>query len=165
MTAIEFRHKLIDLQKSLMGFAYSLTGDNDDAKDLVQETSLKTLKYRDKFMLESNFKAWTFTIMKNTFINNYRKSILQNTYRDQSEESFFINQTKSSVSENPESIYSVLEMTQNIEQLEDKLRIPLEMYLNGYKYKEIADKLCLNVGTVKSRIFTSRKKLRDTLNR
>lgn len=111
MTAIEFRYKLIDMQKSLMRFAYSLTGNKDDAKDLVQETSLRSLKYCDKFIHEFNFKAWTFTIMKNTFINAYRKSIIQNIYRDQSEESFLINQTKSAFSENPESTYSVLEMT------------------------------------------------------
>ena len=165
MTAIEFRFELINLQKNLMRFAYSLTVDKDDAKDLVQETYLKALKYCDKFAHESNFKAWIYTIMKNTFINNYRHSIHQNTYFDQSEESFYINQTKAFSFDDPESEYSVLEITQNIEKLKDEFRIPFKMYVNGYKYREIAVSLNLNIGTIKSRIHYSRQYLRDKVIR
>jgi RNA polymerase sigma-70 factor, ECF subfamily len=148
-----------------MRFAYSLTVDKDDAKDLVQETFLKALKYCDKFVDESNFKAWTYTIMKNTFINNYRQRVLQNTYRDQGNELFFFNQTISTGSDDPDSRYSVIEITQTIEQLEHKFREPFKMHISGYKYKEIADELNLNIGTIKSRIFYSRKQLRDKVNR
>ncbi len=74
-----------------MRFAYSLTIDIDDAKDLVQETFLKALTYRDKFVHESNFRAWTYTIMKNTFIENYRRSALHNTYSDHTKEEFCMN--------------------------------------------------------------------------
>jgi RNA polymerase sigma-70 factor, ECF subfamily len=164
MTAIEFQYKLINLRESLMRFAYSLTSDNDNAKDLVQDTMLKALKYSDKFINESNFKAWTYTIMKNTFINNYRRSARQNMYRDKLNELSFVNQTESASSDDPDSIYSALEIAQNIEQLKDKFRIPLTMHINGFKYKEIADHLNLNIGTVKSRIFLSRRKLMNQLN-
>jgi RNA polymerase sigma-70 factor, ECF subfamily len=165
MTAIEFQYKLINLQESLMRFAYSLTADKDDAKDLVQETILRALKYSDKYVHEANFKAWTYTIMKNAFINNYRRSFLQNTFREKTKESFIINHIESAGSDNPDSIYSTLEITQNIEQLPDKFQIPFKMHIKGFKYKEIADELNLNIGTVKSRIFLSRKKLIAQLNR
>jgi RNA polymerase sigma-70 factor (ECF subfamily) len=146
-----------------MRFAYSLTSDREDAKDLVQETFLKALKYCDTFVNESNFKAWMYTIMKNTFINNYRSSFRQNLYCDKTKESFFINQTLAAGSDDPDSAYSALEIAQTIEQLKDKFRIPFKMHINGYKYKEIADELNLNIGTVKSRIFLSRKQLMDQL--
>jgi RNA polymerase sigma factor (sigma-70 family) len=164
MTAFEFQFKLINLKESLMSFAYRLTVNKDDAQDLVQDTFFKALKHCDKYVDDSNFKAWIYTIMKNTFINNYRQSLLQNTYYAQNNELFFFNQTKSTGFDDPDSTYSFLEITQTIEQLEDKFRKPFKMHINGYKYKEIADELNLNIGTVKSRIFFSRKQLKDKLN-
>ena len=143
MTVLEFRIKLINQTECLTRLAFKFTSDREDAKDLVQETFFKCLKYSDKLVDESNFKAWTATIMKNTFINNYRKSILQNLYLDQSKEIIFFNRTEDNGYDNPDSAYSVLEITQHIEQLEDKFRIPFKMHLNGYKYQEIADALNL----------------------
>jgi RNA polymerase sigma-70 factor (ECF subfamily) len=103
--------------------------------------------------------------MRNTFINNYRRSLLHNTYRDQTEELFYLNQTEASGSDDTHLAYTALEITQHIEQLKDAFRIPFKMHIDGYKYKEIADELNLNIGTVKSRIFLSRKQLRYQLNR
>ena len=165
MTATEFQSQLIKLKESLMRFAFSLTSDKDDAKDLVQETFLRALKYSNQYAEESNFKAWTSTIMKNTFINNYRQSIRQNLYRDETKGLILINQTKSISPDDPDTIYSTKEIYQNIEQLEERFRIPFKMYINGFKYSEIADELNLNIGTVKSRIFSSRKKLKVILKR
>ena len=108
MTAIEFRYQLINLQDSLMKFAYSLTTDSYDAKDLVQETLLKALKHSDKYVVESNFKAWTFTIMKNTFINDYRRAARQSVNREPLKESSLINQRESTGSDDPASTYSAL---------------------------------------------------------
>ena len=165
MTIIEFRIQLINLTEYLSRLAFRLTSDKDDAKDLVQETLFKSLKHCDKFVDESNFKAWTSTIMKNTFINNYRKSVLQAIYRDQNNELSFYNRTKYTGYDNPDSAYSVSEITKHIEQLEDKFRIPFKMHLNGYKYKEISDTLTVNIGTVKSRIFMARRQLKEKLFR
>lgn len=163
MTVTEFRINLINQTECLTRLAFRLTSDKDDAKDLVQETFYKSLKHCDKYVDEANFKAWTSTIMRNTFINNYRKGVLQTIYRDQSKDLFFFNPTKHAEYDNPDSTYSVLEITQHIEQLKDKFRIPFEMHFNGYKYKEIADALTLNIGTVKSRIFMARRHLREKL--
>jgi RNA polymerase sigma factor (sigma-70 family) len=164
MTAIEFHNQLLNLEQSLEKFAYRLTLKKADAKDLIQETFLKALMNQDKYVKNENFKAWTFTIMRNTFINNYRRSFHENTRYDHTKESFFITQTMNTGSDNPDSTYSVLEITQNIEQLKDMFRIPFKMHISGFKYKEIADKLNLNIGTVKSRIYLSRKQLMDQLN-
>jgi RNA polymerase sigma-70 factor, ECF subfamily len=164
MTAFEFHYKLISIQDKLMSFAYRLTSDLDDAKDLVQETSLKALSHRDKFDDETNLKAWTCTIMKNTFINGYRRNIRQNTYRDQTNESYFINQTITSGSDEPESTFITKEIVKIIEALDDDYKIPFKMHYEGYKYKEIAETLTMNLGTVKSRIFCTRKQLMKILS-
>jgi len=165
MGTIEFNKQLLNLESSLEKFAYRLTLKSADAKDLVQETFLKIIVNKDKYVQDTNFKAWTFTIMKNTFINDYRRTVRQNTFYDQTNESFLINQTKVSGYDDPASAYSTLEITQNIEQLRDTLRVPFEMHINGYKYQEIADELNMNIGTVKSRIFLTRKLLMDQLSK
>ena len=131
---------------------------------MVQETFLKVLLNRDKYVNQVNFKAWTFTIMKNTFINNYRRNSRHNTHFDHSKELFLLNQTSSIDYNDPDSEYAVLEMTKNIDQLSDIFRIPFKMLLSGYKYQEIAEELHLKVGTIKSRIFLSRKHLMDQLS-
>jgi RNA polymerase sigma factor (sigma-70 family) len=164
MEANEFYNQLLDLEQSLMNYACRLKLGNDDARDLVQETYLKALLNRDKFVDNGYLKAWTITIMRNTFINNYRHNVLHNTHCDRTEESFYINLTKCSGSDNPDSIYSVTEITKNIEQLKDKFRVPFKMFVAGYRYREIANTINLNIGTVKSRIFLARKVLMNQLS-
>jgi RNA polymerase sigma-70 factor, ECF subfamily len=159
MTAIEFEYKLISLQESLMRFAYSLTSDEDDAKDLVQETFLKALKYCDKFVYETNFKGWICTIMKNTYINEYRRSFRYNIFTDHSKSDVVRNEVHGSGSDNPISIYRSKELENIIDSLHDDLKLPFKMHQDGFKYKEIAESLSLNIGTVKSRIFVARKKM------
>jgi RNA polymerase sigma factor (sigma-70 family) len=159
MTTKEFHYKLVGLQESLMRYAISLTADKEDAKDLVQETLLKALKYYNKFVYGTNFRGWTFTIMKNTFINNYNRSQRHNTFSDQTKEGYSMNYTYASVSDDPNSIYFSKEIEKIIEGLADEFRKPFKLHHAGFKYKEIAEKLDINIGTVKSRIFFSRKKL------
>src|SRR5208283_21516 len=163
MTAIEFNHQLITLEEKLARFALSLTSNKDDAKDLLQETMLKAITYRDQFVQYTNLKAWTYTIMKNTFINNYRRNVRQNTAFDNTKDLYFLNQNKDTVNVAPDSAYSTQEITKVIDSLEDEFKVPFKMHTEGFKYKEIAQKLDLKIGTVKSRIFFTRKKLMDAL--
>ncbi len=163
MTAIEFNHQLLSLEKKLTLFACRLTYNMETAKDLVQDTMLKAITYREQFQNDTNLKAWTYTILKNTFINNYRKSTRQKTIFDNTSNLFFLSTTQESRNVSAESAYSAKEIQKVIEELNDDLRIPFKMHVEGYKYKEIAEKLNLNIGTVKSRIFFSRKKLMDVL--
>jgi RNA polymerase sigma factor (sigma-70 family) len=163
MTAIEFNHQLINLEDSLERFALSLTPNREDARDLVQETYLKALTYRDKFMNNTNLKAWVYTIMKNSFINNYRRAVRENTTFDNTKDLYYLNHSNQGNDSNPEATLSASEIQAQIDNLEEDLRIPFQMHQDGYKYKEIADEMNLKIGTVKSRIFFGRKKLMESL--
>lgn len=159
METSEFNACLIKLKEGLEYYAYSLTNNKDDAKDLVQDTFLKALIYKDKFEDNTNLKAWTYTIMRNTFINNYRRSLKSATIIDRTEDAYYLNTSSKSSYGMPESELSVKELNEAIKNISDEQRIPFEMQYKGYKYKEIAEELNLSIGTVKSRIFFCRKKL------
>lgn len=158
MTAIEFHYKLVSLEHNLNRFAYKLTADKEDARDLVQETFLKALKYYNKYVYESNFKAWTYTIMKNTFINNYRRSTKQNIFKPMTNDfSKYYSLTSDYIL--PDSEYSSKELEKAIDSLDDDFRLPFKMHYEGFKYQEIAEKLEVKLGTIKSRIYFARKML------
>lgn len=163
MTAVEFNYQLTNLAGNLERFALSLTSNSEDAKDLLQETYAKAIMYREKFEDNTNLKAWTFTIMKNTFINNYRRNVKANTTFDNTDDLYYLNLNSESINQSPDSEYSVKEITKSINELNDEFRLPFIMHTQGFKYKEIADKLNLKIGTVKSRIFFTRKKLMEKL--
>lgn len=159
MTTYEFNSNLIEMKSNLQRFAMSLTADRDSALDLVQDTYLKAFTYKDKFVDYTNLKAWVFTIMKNTFINNYRRNVKENTIIDGTQDLYYLNMPHDKGFISPESEYSEREIEKAIDSLNDDFRIPFRMHLEGYKYHEIADKLGLKIGTVKSRIFFTRQKL------
>jgi RNA polymerase sigma factor (sigma-70 family) len=163
MTVLEFNNSLIELKGNMQRFAMSLTADHDTALDLVQDTYLKAITYKDKFTDYTNLKAWIFTIMKNTFINNYRRSLKENTIIDGTQDLYYLNQPHDKGFISPESNYAREEIEKAIESLNDEFRIPFTMHIAGYKYHEIADKLDLKIGTVKSRIFFTRQKLMHML--
>jgi RNA polymerase sigma factor (sigma-70 family) len=164
MTAMEFSRELISLNNNMEKFARCLTYNSEEAKDLLQDTYLKALSYRDKFVEFTNLKAWAFTIMKNTFINNYRKSVRENTAFDNSETTFLLNNLAGSQLSGPEAEIIYKEINNDIDALADEFKIPFRMHTEGYKYHEIAETLNVKIGTVKSRIFWARKKLIESLN-
>ena len=163
MTLQEFNHRMLSINENLQYYAYSLTSNNDDANDLLQDTYVKALTNKDKFDPSTNMKAWTYTIMKNTFINNYRKSKRSNTLMDDSQDQYYLNSNQKEHSVDPEAHFNQGEIMKAIRELEDDHRIPFERHIEGYKYKEIADEMNLPIGTVKSRIFLTRKKLSEQL--
>jgi RNA polymerase sigma-70 factor (ECF subfamily) len=163
MSTTEFTKELIGLRQSLQYFALHLTRNDEAAQDLLQDTFMKAITYKDKFVEKTNLKAWCYTIMKNTFINNYRRAVKANTIIDTTEDLYFLNLSKHSDDTAPEGIYATNEIQKTINNLEDEYRIPFMMHHTGYKYKEIADHLDLPIGTVKSRIFLARKKLMEIL--
>jgi len=163
MTAMDFNSKLISMENRLERFALSLTANREEAKDLLQETYLKALSSKDKFIEFTNFEAWAYTIMKNTFINNYRKAVRQNTIVDTTKDLYYLNNSRESNFVKPDSTLHHKEINKHIDRLQDELKIPFLMHTQGYKYKEIAEKLDLKIGTVKSRIFFTRKKLMESL--
>ncbi|MEM9548758.1 MAG: RNA polymerase sigma factor, partial [Bacteroidota bacterium] len=140
--------------------AYNLTKNTEDAKDLYQETAFRAMTNREKFKPGTNFKAWTFTIMKNIFINNYRKKVKRNTIIDTTENEFFINSGDKVVDNDAGRNILMKELHTMIEALEESIKVPFMMHYTGFKYQEIADKLKLPLGTVKSRIFFARRALK-----
>lgn len=164
MSSTEFYTKFDQMSTLLNSFAYNLTKNVEDAKDLFQETAFRALTNRDKFRPGTNFKAWLFTIMKNIFINNYRKKVKANTIMDSTDNLYYINSGSVVISNKAESNIMMKELTHMIEELDDSTKIPFLMHYNGYKYQEIADHLELPLGTVKSRIFFARKELKDVIN-
>ncbi len=147
----------------MFSYALSLTTNHEDANDLVQETNFRALSSREKFIMNTNFSAWMHTIMRNSFINNYRRrykmtqaptlvddiSYLSNNY--------YTNDT-------PDKIHYTNEIHKHMNNLDNDFKKPLTMHMEGYKYKEIAETLDMPIGTVKSRIFFGRKKLQTMID-
>ena len=163
MSEIEFNEKLNELTHVLRSFAMNLTKNHENANDLYQETAFRSLTNRDKFRPGTNFKAWMFTIMKNIFINNYRKRVKAATVFDSTDNLYFINSGSVVINNDAESDILIAELEKMIAALDDSIRLPFLMHFEGYKYQEIADKFELPLGTVKSRIFFARKELKEMI--
>ena len=103
MNSMTFKKDLIGVQNDLLRFAYKLTSDREEANDLLQETSLKALDNEDKYMPDTNFKGWIYTIMRNIFINNYRKVVRDQTFVDQTDNLYHLNLPRDTAFENTES--------------------------------------------------------------
>ena len=163
MNTLKFQDRLLDLQDNLLNFAYMLTSNREEAKDLLQDTTLKALDNEDKYIDNVNFKGWVLTVMRNIFINNYHKIVRTQTIVDQGVDLYNLDVTNESGFDSPDSSFQIQEISKAIEQLNEDLKVPFSMYISGYKYNEIAEKLNLPLGTVKSRIFFARQELQKTL--
>jgi RNA polymerase sigma factor (sigma-70 family) len=165
MSAIEFDQVIINNAEYLKPFAITLTRDNETAKDLLQETMFRALANREKYNTGTNIKAWLYTIMRNIFINDYRRKAKQNTVLDNSLNEFLINSNQLSVANSAESNLKMKEIQQAVYHLPDIFRNPFMLYFDGYKYNEIASLLKEPLGTIKSRIHFARKLLKEQLTR
>lgn len=163
MKTANFAQNLLSMQTELLHFAYKLTADREEANDLLQETSLKTLDNEEKYVAETNFKGWIYTIMRNIFINNYRKTLRDQTYVDNTDNQFFLNLGVDIEDDSMQGAYDLKEMRRIVNALPKEYRVPFAMYVSGFKYREIADKLNLPLGTVKSRIYFTRQRLQEDL--
>ena len=163
MKSLSFRKDLIGVQAELLRFAYKLTANREEANDLLQETFLKALDNEEKYVPDTNFKGWMYTIMRNIFINNYRKIVRDQTFIDTTDNYYHLNLPQDSGFESAEGAYDLKEMHRIVNALPREHKIPLSMHVSGFKYREIAEKLGLPLGTVKSRIFFTRQRLQQEL--
>ena len=154
------QEQLSKINSSLRAFAMKLTGNDVDAHDLYQDTVLRIMANADKFRDGTNFKAWAITIMRNIFINNYRKRVRRGTILDETANSYYID-SGSNVINMGESDASYKELLKMVATLPEEFKRPFWMAYKGYKYDEIADELDAPLGTIKSRIFFARRKLRN----
>jgi RNA polymerase sigma factor, sigma-70 family len=165
MATTEFNDMLVDNADFLKPFAVNLTKDSEAANDLYQETLYKALANHEKYNAGTNIRAWLFTIMRNIFINDYRRKTKQRTVFDNSGNDFLINQKQVTVRNDAESTLRMKEINEAIHQLPEIFKVPFTLYYDGYKYQEIADVLGEPLGTVKSRIHFARKLLKERLTR
>ncbi len=163
MTTIEFSHQITSLKGSLELFTRKFTMNQMESEDLVQDTVLKALLNKDKFKINTNLKGWLFTIMRNTFINNYRKSQQSNTMLDNTKDLYFLNVADDYTFNTPDANFEYEELMNSIAELEENLLIPFKMHMEGFKYLEIANELNIPIGTVKNRIFIARKEIQQKL--
>ncbi len=165
MSAVEFDQMLVNNTDFLKPFAFTLTRDNETAKDLMQETMLRALANREKYNVGTNVKAWLYTIMRNIFINNYRRRVKQNTIFDSTPNDFFLNYQQATVSNSAETSLQMKEILAAIHQLPEIFKSPFMLYFEGFKYHEIAHLLNEPLGTIKSRIHFARKLLKEQISR
>lgn len=156
--------RTLQMDSCLRQYAVSLTMNLDDAEDLLQDTYLKVMQNENSYKDDTNLKAWVITIMKNTFINNYRRKQRSKVFIDQSEDLYYLSNTVSSKEDDADMHLHYSEINKKIQEKREEQRKPFEMYVDGYKYQEIADEMQISIGTVKSRIFFMRKRLMEELN-
>lgn len=165
MSTVEFNQSLISNTEYLKPFAMTLTRDMEAAKDLIQETLYRALANREKYNAGTNIKAWMYTIMRNIFINNYRRSAKQNTIFDKTPNDYLLDYNQFSTANAAEATLSLKEIKEAVYELPEIFKNPFELYFEGYKYHEIADILAEPLGTIKSRIHFARKLLKQQLTR
>ena len=163
MEHFEFIKNLLSIQCNMLSYARLLTSDIDAARDLTQDTTLKALVNWRKYIDNTNFKGWILTIMRNIFINQYRQMSRCPMVNDTTDSHFYINNGNEPTSQPADMDASVGEINGAINLIPDELRRPFSMMLAGYKYQEIAERMSLPIGTVKSRIFAARQRLQSSL--
>ena len=164
MSTLEFDDRFCQMTAMLQAFAYNLTKNSEDAKDLYQETAYRAMTNREKFRPGTNFKAWLFTIMKNIFINNYRRRVKGHSIMEASDNLYYVNSGWDSKGNKAETQIFMRELQELIAGLDESLRTPFLLHYRGFKYQEIADQLRLPLGTIKSRIFFARKELKSLID-
>jgi len=163
MTRTQFQSNLQEVQENLRRYALKLTQDTNDADDLVQDTSLRALTHRDKFVSDINFKGWMMTIMYNIFLNNQDRVERRRSIFDTTVDILNVPLVTEGGYSTPDGAMNIREIYSEIEKLSEHTRTPFKMFLSGYKYSEIAEKIGIPEGTVKSRIFFARKALQKSL--
>lgn len=165
MSNFEFNQLLLNNTEFLKPFAVTLTKDNEVAKDLLQETMYRALANQDKYNVGTNIKAWLYTIMRNIFINNYRRKSKQQTIFDSTQNDYLINYNQVTTTNGAEGSLVMKDIQAAIYKLPHIFRSPFMLYFEGYKYHEIAVLLHEPLGTIKSRIHFARKLLKENLSR
>lgn len=163
MTKIEFNTLVMRQASSLKMYALHFTHDADDANDLVQDTLLKAITYYNKFKEGTNLKGWLYTIMKNTFINNYRRFVKISSFVTKTDEISSQQLSFSATANGGEQKFVMDDIKKALSSLQKEYYVPFTMYFEGYKYHEIADHLAIPIGTVKTRIHVARKLLKSDL--
>ncbi len=162
----DFQREAVPHMNAVFNFALRMTGDEDDANDLVQETYLKAFRFFDKFEKGTNCKAWLFRILKNSYINDYRKAVKEpNKVEYEDVQNFYENVKSDEIDSKhyEQDAFSNLlddEITKVLSALPEDFRTAIILSdIEGFTYEEIADFVDIPVGTVRSRLHRARKML------
>lgn len=153
---------LIGNQEEMYQWAYRLTRNYDDAQDLLQSTLLCALKSVGMYTEENNISGWLYTIMRNIFFNTTRHSG-RCCCMEKEDIERMMQLGENALNDNAEIAFDMSDIQRAIDTLDRPYKIPMSLYLSGYKYQEIAEKMGIPLGTVKSRIHASRVQLQETL--
>ena len=153
---------LIGNQEEMYQWAYRLTRNYDDAQDLLQSTLLCALKSIGMYTEENNISGWLYTIMRNIFFNTTRHSG-RCCCMEKEDIERMMQLGENALNDNAEIAFDMSDIQRAIDTLDRPYKIPMSLYLSGYKYQEIAEKMGIPLGTVKSRIHASRVQLQETL--
>ena len=164
MSTEEFNNSIISHEKSLINLAKKFTTDSNEVYDLVQETFYRALKNKEKYTPNTNIIGWLYTIMKNTFINQFRKRKKMIMIREDETGLSPLHFIETTSIPSAISQLSYAEIQAQIDHLQDSVKEPLLMYTNGHKYTEIAEEIGVPLGTVKNKIFLARQELKRRLS-
>ena len=159
MSIQEFNSLVLNNTDGLKPFAITLTKDHEMAKDLCQETLYKAFAYREKYQPGTNIRAWLYTIMRNIFINEYRRNGRKRIVMES------LQYSQSHFPLSSEINVRLREINNAIHQLPVIFKTACLLYLQGYKYHEIAVTLNEPLGTIKSRIHFAKKMLQKQIER
>lgn len=164
MTKLEFNTLVTKQADSLRVYALQFTKDQEDANDLVQDTILKAVLYYNHFRPGTNIRGWLYTIMKNTFINSYRRAMKSKVFITKTDEISSHHLIYSASRNEGESSFVMEDIKDALDTLSEDYYVPFNMYFEGFKYHEIAHRLDIPIGTVKTRIHIARKQMKGMLN-
>jgi RNA polymerase sigma factor (sigma-70 family) len=165
MSSTEFDHLILSSNNAMRAYALKLTKNLDAAKDLCQETFCRAFSNRDKYLPDTNIKAWLLTIMYHTFVNTYRRHGLGIKYVSYCMEHQRNVNDQNMEMEHIETGLYMKDLQLAVFNLPEIFRNVLQLYCNGYKYVEIANIIDEPIGTVKSRIHIARKLLKMNIGR
>lgn len=166
MQNLQFLQEFETHSTYLKRFALKLTRDKSAADDLFQDTALSAFRHQQKYIANTNLKAWLSTIMKNSFINLYRKRKRRNEIQDTTDTDFYINDSKETIDNDGEMNMNMREIFNIIDDLDEAYRVPFLMAYKGYHYAEIQEAMGnLPLGTIKSRIHQARKMLKQQIRK
>lgn len=163
MNNITLNNEICNHQSCLEAFAMKFTNDVEDANDLVQDTIIKAIRYHNLYKQGTNLRGWLYTIMKNTYINEYRKGVRRTSFIETSEDLSSYQLYNSASGNLGENKFVMEDINKALGKLQPEYATPFLRYLEGYKYQEISEEMNIPIGTVKTRIHIARQQLKNSL--
>lgn len=163
MNQTEFTSGIDIHAQQLYSHALKFTNNEDDAKDLVQETLIKGMRFCERFDEGTNLKGWLYVIMKNTYINEFRKNVKKKSLITTDEEISSAQLANSATTNHSNTVFAMEDIRKAMDSIKQEYSIPFQLYFEGYKYEEIAEQLDIPIGTVKTHIYQARLGLKKYL--